>query len=390
MFFAVATLTRSMMYTYVAVVGFLVLYFVFLGVVGGEPEYRDTAALFEPLGLAAVGVETRYWTAAELNSQLPELTGNMLANRLGAIGVSIVALGVALWRFSFAERGLSARKARKLEKQAAKLAKTEPQTVATLPETKPETSGLARLITTTRFEISQVVRSPAFPVLLALGLVNCLASLIFGTETYGTPRIPATFSIIEVVLGSFVIIPLIIAIYYGGELVWRDRDRKFHEIVDSTSLPGWAYMVPKTIAVTFVLFATLFVSMLAAIAVQASRGYFNFEIEKYLSWYVLPLTVDLLMIAILSVFVQALSPNKYIGWGLMLLYFVASETFNGLGLGHPLILYGEPQFTALSDMNANSQGGALSWWMRLYFGGMALLMAVLAHLMWRRGTEVPA
>ncbi|KEO89155.1 aminopeptidase [Erythrobacter longus] len=386
-FFAVATVTRSMMYTYVAVVAFLVLYFVFLGVVAGEPEYRDIAALFEPLGLAAVGVETRYWTATELNSQLPPLTGTMLANRLGAIGLSVVALSFALWKFSFAERGVSARKARKLEKQASKLARVEPQTVDVLPETQPEKAGLARLIKTTRFEISQVVRSPAFPVLLALGLTNCLASLFFGTETYGTPRIPATFSIIEVVLGSFAIIPFIIAIYYGGELVWRDRDRKFHEIIDSTSLPGWAYMVPKTIAVAVVLFATLMVSVIAALVVQASRGYFNFELDKYISWYVLPLSVDFLMIAILSVFVQALSPNKYVGWGLMLLHIVASETFVGIGLGHPLILYGDIQFSPLSDMNGNAQGGALGWWLRLYFGGMALLMAVLAHLLWRRGTE---
>ena len=49
-FFAVATMTRSMMYTYVAVVGFLVVYFSLVGIVGSEPDYRDTVALFEPLG----------------------------------------------------------------------------------------------------------------------------------------------------------------------------------------------------------------------------------------------------------------------------------------------------------------------------------------------------
>ncbi|WP_298308046.1 M1 family aminopeptidase [uncultured Erythrobacter sp.] len=386
-FFAVATTTRSMMYTYVAVVGFLVLYFVFTGIVGGEPEYRDFAALVEPLGLAAVANETRYWTVAELNTQLPSLSGAILFNRLMALVIALGALVIALWQFSFAERGVSARKAQKLAKKAEKVARTKPQTVATLPTTQPEKAGLARLIATTRFEISQVVRSPAFAVLLALGLVNCLAALIFGTDTYGTPRIPATFSLIGVVAGTFTIIPLIIAIYYGGELVWRDRDRKFHEIVDSTSLPGWAYMVPKTIAVTLVLFATLIISVLAAMAVQASRGYFDFEFGKYLMWYVLPLTIDLLQLAILSVFVQALSPNKYVGWGIMVLYIVATITFAGIGLDHPLLLYGGGIANPVSDMNGDAVAGALGWWMRLYFGGMALVMAVLAHLMWRRGTE---
>lgn len=386
-FFAVATVTRSMMYTYVAVVAFLVLYFVFNGIVGGEPEYRDFAALVEPLGLAAVGNETRYWTVAELNSQLPQLSGTILLNRLLALAIALGALCFALWKFSFAERGVSARKAKKLAKKAEKLARSKPKTVATLPQTQPEKAGLARLIKTTRFEISQVVRSPAFAVLLLLGLVNCLSALVFGTDTYGTPRIPATFSLIEIVAGTFAIIPLIIAIYYGGELVWRDRDRKFHEIVDSTSLPGWAYMVPKTIAVTLVLFATLLVSVAAAMAVQASRGYFDFELGKYLVWYVLPFTIDLLQLAILSVFVQALSPNKYVGWGIMVLYIVTTITFAGIGLDHPLLLYGGGVANPVSDMNGDAVAGALGWWLRLYFGGMALVMAVLAHLMWRRGTE---
>ena len=170
-------------------------------------------------------------------------------------------------------------------------------------------------------------------------------------------------------------------------LVWRDRDRKFNEVIDSTSLPGWAYMVPKTIAVTFVLFTTLLISVVAAVAVQASQGYFNFEFGKYLSWYVLPLTVDILLIAILSVFVQALSPNKYVGWGIMALYIVAIITLANLGFDHPLLLYAEGTQNPVSDMNADNVAGALGWWIRLYWGGVALLLAVLAHLLWRRGTE---
>ena len=27
--------------------------------------------------------------------------------------------------------------------------------------------------------------------------------------------------------------------FYAGELVWRERDRKVHEIVDSSSAPDW-------------------------------------------------------------------------------------------------------------------------------------------------------
>ena len=386
-FFAVATATRSMMYSYVAVVALLVVYLTLDTIVRGEPLYRDMAGLLDPVGLSAVGNATRYWTAAESNAQLPAMTGSLLANRIGVLFAAALALAIAYWRFSFAEKGVSARKAAKLARQAEKLARAKPQLIERLPDASPETAGLARLIKTTRFEISQVVRSPAFFVLMAIGLINSVASLLFGNELYGTAPIPVTFSLFFTLAGSFVLIPIIIAVYYAGELVWRDRDRKFHEVIDSTSLPGWAYMVPKTLAVTLVLFSTLIISVLAAIATQAIAGYFNFEFDKYLMWYVLPLGVDLVLTAVLAVFLQALSPNKYIGWGLMVLYLVATLTLSGFGYDHPLALYGSAGPSAVSDMNGDATGRAVNWWLRLYWGGVALAMAVLAHLLWRRGTE---
>lgn len=386
-FFAVATITRSMMYSYVGVVAFLVVYVMFNVLVGSEPEWRDFAALIDPLGFSAVANETRYWTASESNTQLPTITGTILMNRLLVIALAVGALAIALWRFSFAEKGASARKIMRMAKRDDHLARIKPQTVAKLPEAHPESAGGTRLIKTTRFEISQVVRSPAFSILILIGLFNSVTALAFGTELYGTPPVPATFSLIPLLQGTFSIIPVIIAIYYGGELVWRDRDRKFHEVIDSTSLPGWAYMVPKTIAVTFVLLSTLVISAIAAMIVQAFRGYFNFEIDKYLAWYILPNTAGLVLIAVLAVFVQALSPNKFVGWGVMIIYLVGTITLGNLGYDHPMLLYGSGVGNPVSDLNGDAVAGALGWWLRLYWGGVALLLAVLAHLMWRRGTE---
>ena len=103
----------------------------------------------------------------------------------------------------------------------------------------------------------QVFRSPAFAVLIALGLFNAVGSLWFSTTMFGTPTYPVTCALMPILVGSFSIIPLIIAIYYAGELVWRERDRKMHEIIDATPLPNWAYVVPKTLAVALVLVATV-------------------------------------------------------------------------------------------------------------------------------------
>jgi ABC-2 type transport system permease protein len=386
LFFAVATMTRSMMYTYIAVVVFLVLWTILIATVQNRPDLQDTAALFEPFGLGALANTTRYWTASEANTLVPALEGGLLANRLLWTGFALVMLVAAYSRFSFTEQGASKRKLRKEANKAAKLSSVAPQTVEVLPEPKPEKSSWARLTTRTKFEVGQVMKHPAFFVLLLVGLFNTSGALFLSNQLYGTPARPLTFAVIPILQGGFTLIPVIIAIYYAGELVWRDRDRKMHEIIDSTSVPGWSYMVPKTIAVAVVLFAALAISIISAMLIQSARGVTP-EAAKYFSWYMLPLTIDMLILAILAVFVQALSPNKFVGWGIMVLYIVATTVLSNIGFEHPLYLYGSTGANPISDLNGNAVGNALGWWLRLYWGGFALILAVLAHLLWRRGTD---
>lgn len=387
-FFAVATMTRSMMYSYLGVVVFLVLYSVFNGVIRAKPELRELAGYIEPFGLGAFGNITRYWTASESNAGTPGITGILLANRIIWFVVGLCALALAYWRFSFAEGGISKRKLRRQARKEAKLAATAPLLVARLPDLRPAASGWARLSARCRFEMRQVFRSPAFLVLLLIGLFNAVGALIYANEIYGTPVRALTFVTIGTLQGAFTLFPLIIAIYYAGELVWRDRERKMHEIIDATSLPNWAYLVPKVLAVSGVLIATLLVSVVAAIIVQLARGQGDVELGQYFAWYVLPTSVDMVILAILAVFVQALSPNKYVGWGVMVVYLVATITLSNIGFEHPLYNYGSTGNERLSDMNGAQVGQALGWWLRLYWGAFAVILAVLAHLLWRRGTEV--
>ncbi|MFN7397959.1 MAG: M1 family aminopeptidase [Sandaracinobacter sp.] len=386
-FFAVATMTRSMMYSYLGVVVFLVLYLIVSGIIGSKPELRELGAMVDPFGGAAFGNVTRYWTAAESNMMMPALEGQLLLNRLIWIGVGLAALALAYARFSFGEKGVSQRKLARQAKAAARLAATQPQLVSPLPATTPDAAWWPRLAARVRFEMVQVFKSPAFLVLLLIGLFNAGGALWFANEIYGTPARPRTFSLIELLFGSVGIIPIIIAIYYAGELVWRDRDRKMHEIVDATSLPNWAYLVPKTLAVSGVLFATLLISVVAAVLIQLARGVTDINFGQYIAWYIVPTTVDMLILAVLAVFVQALSPNKYVGWAIMVVYLVASITLRNMGFEHPLYNYGETGRTRFSDMNGDNVGGAMAWWLRLYWGAFALMLAVLAHLLWRRGTE---
>ena len=103
-FFAIATATRSMMWTYVGVIVFLVLYLVATGFLS-RPEFINTVALVDPFGLGAYDQATRYWTAAERNTQIPHFAGYLLWNRVLWVGVAFALLGLAWAIYSRAATG---------------------------------------------------------------------------------------------------------------------------------------------------------------------------------------------------------------------------------------------------------------------------------------------
>ena len=387
LFFALATATRSMMATYVGVVAFLILWTIATVVLDRNPAYELWGAYGEPLGFGALGLVTKYWTAADRNSLLLPVEGVLLWNRIAALVIGAIALGAALATFRFTVR--PTRKARRAARAEARVvAEPAPVTAGPLPAPRHDRAAAwAQLRARTALEMGQVFKSPAYLVLLVLGLFQAMAALIDLSQLFGTPVVPVTRIVIQLLEGSFGLIPIIIAIYYAGELVWRERDRKIHEIVDASAIPDWAYVVPKVLAVMLVLFSTLLVSVAGGILMQLYHGYSHVEPGKYLLWYVLPTTVSFTLLAVLAVFIQALSPHKFVGWGLMLLWIVSRATFGNLGWADPLYSYGQSIVVPRSDMNGLGQYWIGAWWFRLYWSAFAVILLVLCHALWRRGTE---
>lgn len=387
MFFSLATITRSLMWTYVGAIGLMVLWIV-AGIALDKPQFEKAAAFWEPFGTAAFALTTKYWTAAERNSLVPALGGALLFNRLLVLALSagFLALAHALFRFQPAATAGGSRKP-----AAADDAVAPATPLSALPRPRYDgATAWAQLMARTRLDMLQVFGSPAYLVLLAMGLVNSLGGLWFTTDEtrYGGVVYPVTRVLIPTLMGTFSLIPMIIAVYYAGELVWRERERKTHEIVDATPVPDWAFVAPKTLAIALVLLSTLLVSVLAAIGVQMAKGFLDVQIGHYLVWYVLPQAVDWILLAVLAVFLQTLSPHKFIGWGLMVIYMITTITFVNLGFEHNLYNYGGAPGVPLSDMNGMGRFWIGAWWFRLYWTAFAVILLVLSHALWRRGTEV--
>ncbi|MEO5963655.1 MAG: ABC transporter permease subunit, partial [Thermomonas sp.] len=72
--FLLATLTRSMLYTYLGVIAFFVLW-TMAGYFTRDLDSRWIGSLIDPSGTTAIGEQIRYWSSAQMNTQLPALNG---------------------------------------------------------------------------------------------------------------------------------------------------------------------------------------------------------------------------------------------------------------------------------------------------------------------------
>ncbi|HEX2077292.1 MAG TPA: M1 family aminopeptidase [Longimicrobium sp.] len=377
-----------MMASYLGVIGFISGFFLLQDAFADRPQLQTAVALAEPFGARALNDATRYWTVAERNVTLPELAGALLYNRLLWIAIAILCLALACAAYRAADRGMSKRE-RKKQKLAERAPAEPPRVAETTVLPRPRHGSAARramLWMRTRFEIKQVVLSPAFVVLMAWGMYVTVLVLTTQRDPDGRPTYPTTLSMIPEIAEGMGMAPLIVAIFYAGELVWRERDRRMHELVDAAPMPSWVYVVSKTLAMGLVLMAILLASVAASVVLQLSLGYTELELDKYLLWYVLPGAWDMLLLAALAVFVQAVSPHKAVGWGIMVLFLVWRQL--NTAIDHNLLLYGGTPYTPLSDMNGAGSFWKGAWTFRVYWGAFALLLLVAAHLLWRRGTEV--
>lgn len=390
--FSLATITRSMLASYIGVLILVMGYLTVSTVLGDEPEYQDAVARFEPMAIGAIGEVSRYWTAAEMNSLSLPLEGNLLINRLVTLGWSALFLGIAWARFSMTERAPSRWRQRRMAKQASRAAAMDtnrPQApAAPAPRHFDAGHALRSFLTRLKLETLMVLRSPGLIVLLLIALGFTAFGLALSQTAYGTPSYPLTANVIGTVVGGVTLFNLIIAVFYGGELVWRERDVKINEIIDAAPAPAWAIFVPKILAVFLVLLMMSLAGMLAGVIYQLVLGAEHIDIGLYLVAYVIPQSIDLLMIAILSVFFQVLSPNKYVGWGLVLVWFVSRIFLSNLGYTNMLYSFGGGPGEPLSDMNGTGGfmvGGMIA---RAYWACFGVLLLVLAHWAWPRGTVV--
>ncbi len=390
--FALATLFRSMLASYTGAIAVVVGFLLAQGTLGRNLETREAFARWEPLGTGALGEATKYWTQAEMNTRLVELTGVLLFNRIWAIALGIALLAFTVWRFSMTERSPSRWRLRRL----AKRDKRDRAAAAVAPATgggaviarDAVTSTRAQFAARLRVELRQALTSPGLLILALLSGVFTAINLWQGGSAYGTSDYPTVARVVETVSGMSSAFLLMIAVFYGGELVWRERDRKMNELIDSTPVASWIMTIPKILAIFLTLLTVNLVAMVTGLTYQMVEGAREFGLRLYLTAFLLPSSIDMLLMAVMAVVVQVLSPSKYVGWGIIFLWFVLTIFLTNMGFSNPLYIFPSTPSVPLSDF----VGMGSFWWgatvLRAYWFAFAVVLAVIGHLLWPRGTDL--
>lgn len=387
LFFVMAALTRQMAPVYITGVVVLIGYLVAVNLLQ-DFENTTLAALIDPVGLTSLDVLTRYWSVAEKNASQIPFSGLLLLNRVIWLGFGIVITAAGYWLFRMkAGEEKASRRSRKQDAQAA-LAGPKQSSAAPLTARPNHTNAayFRMLPGLVRLYLRETVKRPGFLAIVLAGLLFTISAATIGS-TFGTKTYPVTYKVLELTAGQFSIFVLVITAIYAGELVWRERDARMDEIVDSSPAPTWLLFFGKLLTLFAIQVLLLLIVLFCSIGIQLAEHYTKLELSHYVfDLFVLRLA-RYWTIAALALTIHVLVNQKYLGHFLVVLIFVLTLQLPRLGLEDRLYLYGSTPDILYSDINGYGHFLAAACWFYLYWGAVAILFLVAANWLWIRGKE---
>jgi hypothetical protein len=202
---------------------------------------------------------------------------------------------------------------------------------------------------------------------------------------FGTTVWPVTHLMAQYMASSYTWLLLLVAGFYAGELVWRERGARVSEVIDAFPTPDWIPLLSKVTALAAVIVAFLVAGSLLCMGYQLLRGFHHLQPLLYLQYIGLDL-LAFMPLAILAVVLQVWANNKFVGYALLVAFIIATIALAQFHLADHLYRYGSAPNTPYSDMNGFGSFWIGTLWFRAYWVCFAVALLVSAALYWVRGT----
>jgi len=378
-FYGIANKFRSMMAMYLVAVTLFVLYVISMAL-AREPEYRQLAAMIDPFGLRTFLEVSRYWTISEKNTLMPEFAGVLLNNRLLWSGIGILVLlafGGLFSKLTLSRAG--GKKSKKAQLATPDFPLSAIQTAASIP------SAWQQFVTRTGFEMRQIFLSAPFIILSLICVFDMAVPFIDPQGFYGTADWPLTQSMVNIIADATGLLFVLILIYYCAEVVWRERSSGMGDIVDSLPVGNMVFWLSKLVAVSLLMTSLYALCMLATVLYQIGNSFYDFDFPQYLLSLGFFSLLPFLMTVVLAFFIQVLSPNKYVGMLVFVIYYAISLVLSSWGFSHNMYQFASTPETPFSDLNRFGWTLETQSWYLLYWGGLVAVMFVLGFGLYQRG-----
>ena len=385
--FAVVVYTRNIAAGFITVIVLLFIQGVIVSVLG-EPEQRGLLAILEPFGDGAVLYYTKYWTPSEQNELQIPIKEMIIYNRLLWLGVSTLIFGIVYKFFAFSQNAISF-SLRKQKGERVVKSNISGITRIVLPKVNYNYSFIQNLKTMwslSNIDFKYIVKSWPFLSIVLVGLVLMIVGLSEIGNIFGTATLPVTWKMLSIG-GVFSLSINICTFLYAGMLIHRAKIARVNHLVDTTPIPNWTLLFSKVIALVKMQIVLLAVIMIAGIIFQIYNGYYNFEFGHYFKELFLYNLLGFLVWAFLSIFIQTLIGNSYLGLFILLVISIGMPFLSLAGIEQEIFKYNQGPGFSYSDMNGY---GILTPFLvyKTYWLLCGFTLLIFSALFWVRG--IPA
>ena len=305
----------------------------------------------------------------------------MLLNRIIWVSLSIIILITSYLNFSFIKRKIG-------RFVRIKASKTEIKKNLPLPEISVKRESLiSQFLTFFSINFKNIYRHVTFKILFLFSFILLLTDLISGYEYFGLKSYPLTYRMTDSISGTYLFV-MIILVFFSGELIWRDRDEKINEVIDSTPHNSMVSLLSKTISLfsLTIILHTFFV--FCAIVFQLLKGFNDIEPSVYFWDFVYRAMPLYLLFCSSSIAVQVIVNNKYFGYLISVVLILVLDIILLLAdIGSNMLSFGSTPFLIYSDMNGFGPSEKGVFWFNLYWIFTGLTLLIFSSNLWDRGTN---
>jgi hypothetical protein len=388
--FFLASQTRSIVMTYAGAIILIMLYLASLMMVGVDVinfEQYSLWAILDPFGFYAFEEKTLAWTVHQHNTLMPPLSTTLIINRLFWLGIGLIT-----WVGSYISYSMKVKEDRSKQDQSKDRQQSETgsninfSAFTDIPQSNSDfLTVLKQWLYRSGFEIKTILRGKAFLLLTAFGLISLILTAM-GSKSFAYSN-PSTDLLIHAANIYLEYILFAIIVVYAAELVWRDRQLRFQQIIDATPVSNGILVFSKLTALFAIITINLLLAMAVMVGYQIFKGYYEFEFALYFKMLFIEHAPYFYFMAMLAIFAQVVTRHKYAGMGLTIAIALSKIPLDALGLYHNLYRFFQTNDIEYSLMNGYGNLLTGHLWYVLYWGIFGAILTVIAYIIWLRGTS---